>query len=1464
MDIDGWLRGIGLAQYGEIFHANDIDGELLGRLTNDDLKDIGVSSLGHRKKLLEAIAALAAAPDAAPATPVAAPEAKTPDGAERRHLAVLFCDLVGSTSMSAALDAEDWRDLVGGYLDAACEAVAQMGGHVAKKLGDGIMALFGHPIAQENDAERAVRAALAIQLALAELNRKNLGSVRPELVARIGIAAGAVVVDSSGEIFGDAPNIAARVQALAEPGTVLVTARVQRQVAGLFVVEDRGAHALKGVAEPTALFRIARASGGGRRSGQRALTPLVGRDEEVTMLLRRWERARQGEGQFVTIVGEPGLGKSRLIEEFHARLRETPHSWTEWSSSQLLQNTPLHPIADWGRQRFGGADVAPERRLADLETSLSQVKLDPTEYVPLLAPLVDIPLPPERASALAPEELRRRQMAAILAWFAAGARTQPIVLAFEDLHWADPTTLDLMRGFAERGALAPLLVVATARPEFHAPWGARSHHGTITLAPLDRAQVRQMVGALAERHALTSEVIEGVGERTGGVPLFIEEVTRLLLERGEQGGAQAIPPTLQQSLAARLDRLGPAREVALIGAVIGRGFSYPLLRAVTGTEDAPLQRALEKLVEADILLVEGLPPDAEYRFKHALIQDAAYENLLKSRRQALHRCVAETLRDAFPDRADAEPEALAHHFTQAGLNDAAIEYWGRAGDQALRRSAFQEAIAHLGKAIEMADKGGGGQAGVSGQRQQLHVAYGNALIATRGYGAPETTAAFAKARESARGEKDAPERLAADYGLWVGSFTRGELAAMRAHAAACLRDVEAKPDSPEAGVAHRVCAQTHWFAGEYVEARDHLERALALFRPGRDDDLAFRFGHDAGAGAMAYLAPTSWALGDVARAIALVDAMLTRIASLTHVGTLAFGRLHAAMFELIRGDLSRAAQHAVELARLAREHDLPMFRALGVFLQGLATVESGAPGDGLDDMRRGIELLREQNVLVFDGLFKIALAEAEALASDVDRAIAILDEALATSERTGHRAYDADLHRIHGDILLRADPENPARAEDAYRAAVAVAREQGARSFGLQAALKLAKLYQSTGRPVEAHDALAPALEGFSPTPELPEIAEAPGLLAALAETGELKKAAASRQRRLQLQTGYGKAVMLSRGFGSEEAKAAFARARELATGVDNAAERFDAYYGLFVGSLVRGELRSARETAETFLREAEKEERTTEAAAARRCLGLACLFQGDLAVARAHFEQALRIFDPERDREAKFRFGMDTGAAATGYLALTNWLLGEAGPARKLIEEAIARAVESAHVPTQAQVYWWKALFDVFRDDAQAARRAADSVLEVSRGHGLGLYLAIGALPSGWARARLGDRVTGMTELRQTLAAYADQGNKLFAPFFQGRLAEFEAEGQDAEGALARIDEALALASRPPAAVSWRDDIDSVASHRQRDVRGGPADDQGRIAQQVVVGHHVAAHGFKGAGTLQQGGRRIELNAHQ
>jgi class 3 adenylate cyclase/predicted ATPase len=1118
LDIDSWLRSLGLGQYEAAFRDNAIDEKVLPRLTAEDLKDLGVGLVGHRRTLLDAIAALRGdanakeppsealphAPASAQASappPTVAPTAEAVG--ERRYLTVMFCDLVGSTGISAQLDAEEWRDLVGAYLEAASAGVTEMGGHVAKKLGDGLMSLFGYPVALENDAERAARAALAIQRALAELNRKNAGSGKPELVARIGLESGPVVVDVSGEIFGDAPNVAARVQGLAEPGAVLVTARVQRQIAGLFVVEERGSLALKGVPEPTVLFCLVRASGGGRRSGARQLTPLVGRDEEIALLMRRWERARQGDGQLVLIVGEPGLGKTRLIEEFHTRLRDTPHTWVEWSCSQLLQNTPLHPIAEWGRQRFGGNDIHAEQRLADLESSLTQVKLDPTENVPLLAPLLDIPLPQERASTLAPEELRRRQLAALSNWVMAGAKVQPVVLAFEDLHWADPTTLDVLRGIAERGALAPLFVVATTRPEFRPPWSMRSHHGTISLAPLDRAQVRDMVAELSARHALPGNVVDDVAARTGGVPLFVEEVTRLLLEGGEQSGIHAIPPTLQQSLMARLDRLGRAREVAQMGAVIGRGFSYGLLRDVTGTEDAPLQAALEKLAEADIVLVQGMPPDSDYRFKHALIQDAAYENLLKSRRQVLHQRVAEILRDRFADTAAAEPEALAHHFTQAGLTDAAIEWWGKAGDQALRRSAFQEAIAHLSKAIEMADKVGETAPRVAaatapaspGQRLKLQTSYGQALIWAKGFGADETKAAFARANELTAGVSDATERFPTYYGLWVSSMVRGEFGFARHTVESFLQEAKTEGRPREAAIANRNLGLTCLYQGEVTNARAYLEEALRTYNPEGDSDATIRFAQDHRAAATAFLALTIWVLGEVASGRALMEKAVERAVESAHVPTLVNMVYFKTLLEILRGDAEAARGTAERVVGLAQEHGLTF--ALGglMMCSGWTRARLGDFEVGAAELRQALASYRDQGNGLWVPIFRGLLAEIEARGQGVEAALTHIDEALAFAGETGEHWTDAFLHRIRGEILLKSDPTSTAPAEEAFLIATAVAREQKVRSFELRATMSLARLWRDQGKRDEARDLLAPVYGWFTEGFDTLDLKEAKALL---------------------------------------------------------------------------------------------------------------------------------------------------------------------------------------------------------------------------------------------------------------------------------------------------------------------------------------------------------------------------------
>ena len=1188
MDVGGWLRGLGLSKYEAAFRDNGIDESVLPHLTVEDLKELGVASVGDRRKLLIAICALASptpSEQAASPQPSPAPPKKVSEvSAERRPITVMFCDLVGSMGLAANLDAEDWRNLVNEYLDEASAAVTGLGGHVLKKLGDGLMALFGYPKAQENDAERAVRAALAIQRALAELNARNAGGRAPQLAARVGLDSGSVVVDATGEVFGEAPNIAARVQALAEPGAVVVTANVQREVAGLFVAEDKGAHALKGAPSPVTLYRIVRASGG-HRGGARTLTPLVAREEELDHLARCWERAQKGEGQLALVVGEPGIGKSRLINEFRARLRETPHTFVEWSSSQLLQNTPLHPIAEWGRLRFGGAETPADQRLADLENTLGLIGLDSAEYAPLIAPIVDIPLPPGRSMSLPPEELRRRQLAAMTAWALAAARQQPIALAFEDLHWADPTSLDLMRALAECGAEAPHFIIATARPEFRPPWGMRSHHSVVALAPLDRAEVARMVGEMSSRHALSKDLVEGVSDRTGGVPLFVEEVTRLLLERGEQGGLQEIPPTLQQSLAARLDRLGEAREVAQIGAVLGRDFTYALLSAVGGIGDPALQSALDRLAGADLLFVEGAGAQATYRFKHALIQDAAYESLLKSRRQALHRRAAEVLRDD-PERAAAAPELVANHFTEAGLNDLAIEWWGKAGDQALRRSAFQEAIAHLGKAIAMADKAAGavssrgaGDAAASSRRLKLQTDYGQAVMWSKGVAADQTRSAFERTGDLASQAELPGERFPALYGQVVWRAIRGEFRAGRDVAERFLREAEAEGRIAEIGVARRLLGYACTYLGDLAAARSQFELALKSSDEKRVGEVREKYGLDTEVAATAFLAFTSSLLGDLHGARQLIEKAIRLGCELGHLPSTMFAIRHKIAIEALRNDPDAIVADAEHLLKISEQHGVKLYVALSRVYLSWARGRLGDARHGAEEIRKSITEYRNQGNQLGMPLFLGFLAELEAAAGDTDRALAVIDEGLATAQESGQQISDAYLHRLRGDILLRRHPANSQSAEEAYQTAIAIAKEQGARSYELLASLSLANLYQSSGRPADAYVALAPSLEGFAPTPEMPEIAEAQALLAALSQCDEVKVAEAQLQRRTHLHVAYGNALIAARGYGAPETTEAFARAREWAFGEKDSADRLAADYGLWISTLSRGELRSRERT---------------------------------------------------------------------------------------------------------------------------------------------------------------------------------------------------------------------------------------------------------------------------------------------
>ena len=991
--------------------------------------------------------------------------------------------------------------MVGAYLDAATAAVTEMGGKVAKKLGDGLMALFGYPVAQENDAERAVRAALAIQRSLTELNRKNEGTGKSALAARIAIDSGPVVIDATGEIFGDVPNVAARAQALAEPGSVVVTARVQRQVAGLFVADERGSHELKGVPEPVTLFRIVRASGGGRRAGQRHLTPLVGRDEEMAMLMRRWERARHGDGQLVMIVGEPGLGKSRLIEEFHARLREVPHTWVEWSCSQLLQYTPLHPISEWGRQRFGGADVPAEQRIADLESSIAQVKLDPAENVPLLAPLLDIPLPQERTPTLTPEELRRRQLAALTAWVVAGARVQPVVLALEDLHWADPTTLELLRGIAERGALAPLFVLITARPEFRPGWGMRSHHGMIALAPLDGEQVRQMVGELAARHALPKEVIDGVTDRAGGVPLFVEEVTRLLLESSDQGGIQTIPPTLQQSLTARLDRLGPAREVAQIASVIGRDFSYALLRAVAGMDEASMHAALERLAEDDILLVQGLPPESDYRFKHALIQDAAYENLLKSRRQVLHRRVAETLRDNVAVAAAAEPELLAHHFTQAEMTESAIEWWGKAGQRSLQRSALVEGIEQLTRALALIATLPATPA-LRRQTINFNVALITPLYHVKGAAALETKMAAERARlliEEAEALGESPEDplllFSVLYGFWVANLVAYNGDALRELAVQFLALAEKQGATVPLMVGQRLIGLSLLHTGDVAEGRAHLDRAVALYDPAEHRPLATRFGQDVRVATLSWRSMALWLLGYPKAALADTEHALKDAREIGQAATLIYALVWTSFAQTFCGSYATANAQSDEVVPMADEQGSVFWKAFGMLNQGCVLALTGEAADAVQMITRELTAYRSTGTTMWMPTYLSYLARAYAGLGQFDDAWRCIGEAMTTIETSNESWFKAESHRMAGEIALKSPQLDAAKAQTYFEQALAIARQQQAKSWELRAAMSMARLWRDQGKRDEARELLAPVYGWFTEGFDTLDLKEAKALL---------------------------------------------------------------------------------------------------------------------------------------------------------------------------------------------------------------------------------------------------------------------------------------------------------------------------------------------------------------------------------
>jgi class 3 adenylate cyclase/predicted ATPase len=1118
MDVAAWLRGLGLERYVPAFRDNDVDGEVLPELTADDLISIGVTSVGHRRKLLAAIAALGTQPltAAQQATSASsAPSSPVTIEAERRQLTVMFCDLVGSTELAARLDPEDLRQVIAAYHRAVTETVAGLDGFVAKYMGDGVLVYFGYPRAHEDDAERAVRAGLG---AISAVGRLDFKSVKVQ--ARVGIATGLVVVgDLIGEgsaqeqsVVGETPNLAARLQALAEPDTVVIAAGTRRLVGDLFEYRDLGAVEVKGIAAPVPAWQVLRPSAVASRFEAlrgSALTRLVGRDEEVDLLLRRWARAKAGDGQVVLISGEPGIGKSRITAALAERLHAEPHIRLRYFCSPYHQDSALYPFIDQLGHAAGFAhDDLPGAKLDKLDALLARAA-PPEEDVAFVADLMSLPASERHPlPKLSSQRKKERTLEALIRQLEGLARRQPVVMVFEDAHWIDPTSRELLDLTIERVRSLPVLLIVTFRPEFQPPWTGQPQVTMLALNRLDRRDRTALVEQIAGGKALPGEIIDQIVDRTDGVPLFVEELTRSVLESGllheEQDryvldGALpplAIPTSLHDSLMARLDRLASVRLVAQIGAAIGREFSYALLRAVSRLPEEELQAALARLVASELVFQRGTPPDAVYAFKHALVQDAAHGSLLRSARQQLHTQIAEALKAHSPEMLDSQPELFAQHYAEAGLVEKSAAYWGKAGHRSAARSAMTEAAAQFQKALDqlalLPDN-------PKRQRQELELrsSFGAVLQAVKGFGAPETGHAYARARELWEQLGSPAEFLRVPFGQSLYHLYRGELDLALRLDEGLLRLSRQRNDSTGLVMGHLSSGRTLMFAGRLASSRSYLEAALALYDPISHGSLVPQIESYPQVRSQAFLGIVLFCLGFPDQALAQSSSAIAEARRLAHPPSLAWSLTLGAVLLSLVGENSALDEPAGQLVEVATEQGFPFYRALGTISRGWVTVRNGDVAEGMSLLRSGSAAFRATGAELWLPYHIALRARACEIAGQIEEASALLDEALQIVKRTGERWFAAELYRHEGQLLLQQG--HAEAAEELYRKALSIAREQGAKLWELRAAASLARLRRDQGRRAQARDLLAPVYGWFTEGFDTPDLKEAKALLDELA-----------------------------------------------------------------------------------------------------------------------------------------------------------------------------------------------------------------------------------------------------------------------------------------------------------------------------------------------------------------------------
>ena len=1114
MDIDGWLRGIGLEQYAQTFRDNAIDADVLCDLTDEHLRELGLP-LGARLKLLRAVAALSTGQ-----TPIS-PEIATPaprTDAERRQVTVMFSDLVGSTAMSARMDPEDLREVISAYQKCVADTVGRFGGFVAQYMGDGVLIYFGYPQAHEDDAEQAVRAGLELVAAVGDLK------THAALQARVGIATGMVVVGDligSGasqqqSIVGETPNLAARLQGIAEPNSVVIAESTRRLLGNLFELEDLGAKDLKGITGPVrawAALRASSAEGRFEAMHETGLTALVGREEELELLLRLWSRAKTGEGQVVLLSGEAGIGKSRLTAALLERLAAEPHTRLRYFCSPQHTDSALYSIISQMERAAGFAhgDTA-QTKLDKLDTLLAQ-SLTPRQDVAIFAEMLSLPNDGRYPTLeLASQQRRQRTLEALTAQIKALAQQSPVLMIFEDAHWGDPTSLEALGRAVDRIRTLGVLLIVTHRPEFEAPWIGRPHVIALTLNRLARREISAMIDGVTGSWPLPESTRQDIIERTDGIPLFVEEMTKAVLEAAGEGATEravaaipsssvAVPASLHASLMARLDRLGPAKEVAQIGAAIGREFSHALLAALVRQPEAKLGSVLDRLIAAGLLFRQGVPPHATYLFKHALVQDAAYGTLLREPRRALHARIAETLERRFPEIAENQPELLARHCTKAGLIEKAAGLWGKAGQRSLERSALVEAAEQLTRALDQIATLPATPA-LRREQIKLQVALLTPLIHVKGYAAPETKAAAERARlliEEAEALGEPPEDplllFSVLYSFWVARFVAFNGKVMRELAAHFLTLAGKQGGAVPLMVGHRNMGVSLLHTGDIQEARVHIDRAIALYDPAKHRQLATRFGQDVRVALLFYRSLALWPLGYPEGALADADRAIRDAREIGQAASLMAALTLTSLSHVHCGSFAIANAQLDEAITLANETGALFWKVGGMLVQGCLFAITGKASDAVRTITSGLSAWRATGTTVWMPTYLSYLTRAHAELGQFDEASRCISEAIIAVQTTNESWYEADIHRIAGEIALTSPEPDAVKAEAYFERALAVARQQQAKSWELRAAISMARLWRSQGKRQQAREQLAPVYGWFTEGFDTLDLKEAKVLL---------------------------------------------------------------------------------------------------------------------------------------------------------------------------------------------------------------------------------------------------------------------------------------------------------------------------------------------------------------------------------